>query len=54
VRDGCGPSCPCQAEPYRESDRSRSIFSAPPGTRYTVEEIEPGLFVYRYFVEVVG
>jgi hypothetical protein len=50
LRDGCCQSCPCRVA-YREADRSRAIFSSISGTRYTVDEVEPGLFAYRYFVD---
>lgn len=50
VIEGCGAACPCRVA-YREADKSRAIFSSITGARYTVDEVEPGLFAYRYFVD---
>jgi hypothetical protein len=41
-RPGCGDDCPCRLEFYRESDRTRIVFST--GERYGIVEVEPGLY----------
>lgn len=48
-RPGCGPDCPCRAEQYREADRSRHVYST--NVRYTMREVEPGVFRYTYLID---